>query len=330
MADVAIKDKAVVTLDLADRVLISDNSDTWATKNVINVPALTAAQVAAAATGVPGLTSAGVVSNLAGTTVATLTGTAATLPGTLSTGLGASFGDNISTVGSAILIYNNVGKLFFGATADLVLTRGAANILEQRNSTNAQAFRVFNTWTDASNGEWGAMRWNSNVLEIGAYANGTGTVRAVTAVGAWTFGASLIVGAAKLTDFGSGQLGIGGAAADYFYASNAGFQICGARALNFGVTIGVPDVFVFRGAANTLEQRNSTSAQTFRVFGTWTDASNGRWLSIAMTTGGVASIAPTGNGTGASGNELHISGLPTSNPGPGILWNNAGTPAIGT
>jgi hypothetical protein len=49
-----------------------------------------------------------------------------------------------------------------------------------------------------------------------------------------------------------------------------------------------------------------------------------------MTTAGVATITPTGNGSGASGNVLHISGLPTSNPGPGILWNNAGTPAIGT
>ena len=30
------------------------------------------------------------------------------------------------------------------------------------------------------------------------------------------------------------------------------------------------------------------------------------------------------------GGSLHLSSLPTSNPGPGILWNNAGTPAIGT
>lgn len=84
------------------------------------------------------------------------------------------------------------------------------------------------------------------------------------------------------------------------------------------------------GTANTLEVRNSTSSQTMQLFGTYTDASNYRRLTFSSTTGGTFSIAPEGAGTGASGNVLHISGLPTSNPGPGILWNNAGTPAIGT
>jgi len=83
-------------------------------------------------------------------------------------------------------------------------------------------------------------------------------------------------------------------------------------------------------AANVWSQRNGTNAQTLNVFGTYTDASNYRRLAFASTTAGVFSILPEGAGTGASGNVLHISGLPTSNPGPGILWNNAGTPAIGT
>lgn len=90
------------------------------------------------------------------------------------------------------------------------------------------------------------------------------------------------------------------------------------------------DVILTRDAANTLALRNSTSAQTFNNYGTFTDTGNYRRLAIAMTTAGVASIKPEGAGSGASGNVLHISGLPTSNPGPGILWNNAGSPAIGT
>jgi len=90
------------------------------------------------------------------------------------------------------------------------------------------------------------------------------------------------------------------------------------------------DTYVYRDGAGTLAQRNSTNAQTFRTYGTYTDASNYRRVALSMTTAGVASITPEGAGTGASGNVLHISGLPTSNPGPGILWNNAGTPAIGT
>jgi hypothetical protein len=72
------------------------------------------------------------------------------------------------------------------------------------------------------------------------------------------------------------------------------------------------------------------NAQTNRLYGTVTDASNYRRLAMTMSTAGVAEIKPEGAGTGASGNVIHISGLPTSNPGPGILWNDGGTPAIGT
>jgi hypothetical protein len=60
---------------------------------------------------------------------------------------------------------------------DLVLARDDAGILAQRNGTNPQEFRLYNTYTDASNYERGFMRWNSNVLEIGTEADGTGTVR---------------------------------------------------------------------------------------------------------------------------------------------------------
>ena len=94
--------------------------------------------------------------------------------------------------------------------------------------------------------------------------------------------------------------------------------------------IGTQDTILRRDAANTLAQRNGANAQTKRIYGTYTDASNYRRLAMTMSTAGVAEIKPEGAGTGASGNVIHISGLPTSNPGPGILWNNAGTPAIGT
>jgi hypothetical protein len=57
---------------------------------------------------------------------------------------------------------------------DLVLARDAANTLAQRNSTNAQVFRVYNTFTDASNYERGYVRYASNVLQIGHEGAGTG------------------------------------------------------------------------------------------------------------------------------------------------------------
>ncbi len=90
------------------------------------------------------------------------------------------------------------------------------------------------------------------------------------------------------------------------------------------------DLLLYRDAANALGQRNSTNAQTSRLYGTYTDASNYRRLAYTMSTAGVAEIKPEGAGTGASGNVLHISGLPTSNPGAGILWNDGGTVKVGT
>lgn len=81
---------------------------------------------------------------------------------------------------------------------------------------------------------------------------------------------------------------------------------------------------------NTLAQRNGVNAQTNRLYGTYTDASNYRRLTKTMSAAGVAEIKPEGGGTGATGNVLHISGLPTANPGPGILWNNAGVVNVGT
>lgn len=64
-----------------------------------------------------------------------------------------------------------------GATLDVLLRRDAANTLALRNDTSAQTFRVYNTFTDASNYERGFLRWSSNVFEVGPEAAGTGTAR---------------------------------------------------------------------------------------------------------------------------------------------------------
>lgn len=65
------------------------------------------------------------------------------------------------------------------SVGDLLLARDAANTLAQRNGVNAQAFNLYNTYTDASNYERGFMRWGSNALRIGAENLGTGTARGI-------------------------------------------------------------------------------------------------------------------------------------------------------
>lgn len=82
---------------------------------------------------------------------------------------------------SALQTFSNGISLASGQTinwnSDLYLTRDAANVFVQRNSTNAQSFFVYNTYTDATTGEWAGLQWSSNVLRLVVDKNGSGTYR---------------------------------------------------------------------------------------------------------------------------------------------------------
>lgn len=87
---------------------------------------------------------------------------------------------NVASVNSSGFAMRSTSSVAWGSggstsSADLRLERDAANTLALRNGVNAQAFRVYNTFTDASNGEWAAMRWSNNDLILGVQANGTGS-----------------------------------------------------------------------------------------------------------------------------------------------------------
>lgn len=213
-----------------------------------------------------------------------------------------------------------------GGTLDVIAARDAAGIWAQRNSTNAQIFRVYNTYTDASNGEWGALDWQttSNVLTIGTKKNGTGSSR----------GISFVYGGTSLMDIGvsasSAVTFLGGASVQFapsagWVASSGGTSTTGAQtnAAVFGVTIGSASAFgfhatgvgsaldtpVYRDAAGIWAFRNSTTAQTIRVYNTWTDASNGEWGAFDWQgTSNVLSIGTKKNGTGATRNLQFLIG----------------------
>ena len=70
-------------------------------------------------------------------------------------------------------IYPDIAFTSFGV--------GQAVFVDRINPTAPTALRVFNTYTDASNGEWGGFDWQTtpNELTIGTGANGTGTTRFV-------------------------------------------------------------------------------------------------------------------------------------------------------
>lgn len=96
--------------------------------------------------------------------------------------IGASVGGvlqvQIRAGGLGLMLDTSV--LTFGGGNDVVLTRDAANVLALRNGVNAQTFRVYNTFTDASNYEVGVLQWSGNVLQVGTDKAGSGSSRATT------------------------------------------------------------------------------------------------------------------------------------------------------
>ena len=78
--------------------------------------------------------------------------------------------------------------------------RDAAAIVAQRNSTNAQTYRIYNTYTSASSYERGALAWSGNVLNIGTENSGAGSARSLAFMTAST---------TRMTIDTSGNVGIG-------------------------------------------------------------------------------------------------------------------------
>lgn len=79
--------------------------------------------------------------------------------------------------------HSNAG-FHWGSTFSLSLFRDAADTLAQRRSTNAQTYRIYNTFTDASNYERFKIGWSGNVVTLGTEAGGTGTKRNLVLDGA--------------------------------------------------------------------------------------------------------------------------------------------------
>ena len=63
--------------------------------------------------------------------------------------------------------------------ADTIILRDAANTLAQRNSTNAQTFRTYLTYTDASNYSRYAINTTANYYQQASEAAGTGALKPV-------------------------------------------------------------------------------------------------------------------------------------------------------
>ena len=340
------------------------------------------------------------------------------------TSINASNGAYILTGSNAFFQFNNRSKISSSSDSDISITNNAVtssatisiesnNILSLRNSTNAQTFRLYNTYTDASNYERGFFRWSSNVLEIGAEAAGTGTQRqlrlplgTVTAstplsvTQTWNSAGVTFTGIqANITDTASASgsllmdLQVGGSSkfsatkagslilpsgqsvrsngANYAnivltdgFGNGTGFLFGGYNTptvgklnfymlssgewtlqLNLGSSIswndnsnvvgGTRDLILTRDSSNTLAQRNSTNAQAFKLYRTFTDASNYERLGFLTTNTTRYTITSENAGTG-SARSLEVSFYtaasdPTSTDitsGCFSVWKNSGTGTI--
>jgi hypothetical protein len=145
-----------------------------------------------------------------------------------------------------------------------------------------------------------------NLLDL--QVNGTRRA-AITASGALTLGNDVSI-------FPNGPaIFLNGGGVNYFAAgASAGLTIRGdISAYNFtssNTALGTIDLSLFRDAADTLAQRNGTNAQTSRVYGTYTDASNYVRAALNSTSTAVTLAAETA-GTGADDIPLNLTAAGT-------------------
>ena len=187
--------------------------------------------------------------------------------------------------------------------------RPSGNVMEQLGTTTTagQTFRLYNTFTDASNHERGFMRWSSNVLQIGTEKAGTGSARALEfqtdgttrlTIGS-TGGAAFAAGSATVPSIsfsgsavgfyqrGVGEIAFtdGNEAQMRMYANTCIFN--SDFVIGWGNSTAGPtgfDTILRRDAAGTVAQLNAGNAQAYRLYNTWSGSNswerfNLRWTS---------------------------------------------------
>ena len=99
------------------------------------------------------------------------------------TGIYDSGGLRLSGQGQNIALVTSTGfrvrgfELQFSSGGETALIADAADVLAMRRGVNPSTFRLYNTFTDASNYERLSLRWASNVAIIGTEKAGTGSAR---------------------------------------------------------------------------------------------------------------------------------------------------------
>jgi hypothetical protein len=143
----------------------------------------------------------------------------------------------------------------FPSNADVHWWRDAAGVWAQRNGTNAQTLRVYNTFTDAANYERAYVGWGGNTLMIGTEAAGTGFARSITLFTTSPSGIFLnsngnaIQCAGTLTPNGPRDLGVQAAKwRDIFLNPSASITLTTNNTLTFEATSNTSLTIKYRGS----------------------------------------------------------------------------------
>jgi hypothetical protein len=250
-----------------------------------------------------------------------------------------SFPDATGTVGlvagsSGQVVYNNAGA-YAGVPSSVIGATGNIT-LSLNGATGVAPVAVTGTWFAGTTPQ--VLIQPSNVGTAGAWsASGTGIgVNAVTGFGGnlldlqvngsslFKVGATGTSSTSFLLQSGSSSAWIPATGAWALGGSSGSPGLVVEGALGTGLTSSAVlwwgssttglyssrDVVLARDAANTLAQRNAANAQTFRVYGTFTDASNHVRASLSSTSTAVTLAAETA-GTGADDIPLNLTAAGT-------------------
>jgi hypothetical protein len=175
------------------------------------------------------------------------------------------------------------------ASTSLALTggiiTGASNVIEQVSSTSAQTFRIYNTFTSATNHERGFLKWSSNAFQIGTEAgSGGGTARAVELV----HGGGVVLRSINSTGL----------------AIPNGCQLVMGNNASLFYWNGGP---IIRQEANyTLALRDGNNANTVRIYNTWASTTSFERLNIIAQSGGDVLVGTEKGTTGGLARGLQL------------------------
>lgn len=210
--------------------------------------------------------------------------------------------DGVQTLGEAG--GNRFGALYFNGSGFIkwnnatTLIGGGDNILEQRNGTNAQTFRVYNTISGADS-EFGFMNFSGNQFQIGTSTAGAGTARNLNFItggtGRWQINTSghLLAVADNTYDFGA-------PAATRPRTGYFGTSVVSPAytATSLLISATAPTIASGFGSSPSIPSSNGTAAFTINV-GTGGTATGGVLTMPAATTGWIVTCVDITNAAGA-------------------------------